>query len=102
MKAGENKESGKCFGKQQISLQRFLFYVSLGKARYQTGCNLTFKANSVDNLQIWEHASWSVQCYWELALHRSGTCLEEMNCQENLLHFGSLDFNEHVVARFAR
>lgn len=53
----ENEESGKRFGKQRLSLQKFSFYVSLGKAKYQTGCNLTFRSNSVDNLQIWEHTS---------------------------------------------
>lgn len=33
---------------------------------------------------------------------RGGTYFEEINCQNNLLHFGTLDFNERVVARFAR
>ena len=31
--AVENKASGKHFGKEQNSLQRFAFYVCLGKAR---------------------------------------------------------------------
>lgn len=31
--AVENKASGKCFGKEQNILQRFEFYVCLGKAR---------------------------------------------------------------------
>ena len=70
----------------------------LGKDEYQTGCDLTFRFHSVDELQIWEHAGYSVQCHWQLALHRTDARLEK-NCQNNLLDFHTLDLDENVVAR---
>lgn len=71
--------------------QRFSFYVCLGKAECQAGCDLTFRFSSIDDgLQIREGASQHVQCHRGLTVPRRGTHLEEMDCENNLLFFHPL------------
>lgn len=70
--------------------RRFSFYVRLGKAECQAGCDLTFRFSPTDSLQNQEGASQNVQCHWGLALPRRATHLEEMGCENNLLFFHPL------------